>query len=417
MAPEELLKKGPASRLREKLFGDLAELSDEELDALYKSVAPQGQPAATVQELALQAASRYRKRGKLPPAHVQACQKSPLANTLESATTPVLEEIVEALSPSVPRPAADTVPSPIRKSVTETDKKRIGELAEELNAEGGLKLSQSPAAQLARILLERFGIVGKPDLEAICCLLGLHVREKAFDGFDGILIRRESTQRGIIGVNASIQEPSHKRFTVAHEIGHFIIPYHRQIERICEPELIESFSRNLVTTEMEANDFAMELLLPGAIMRRVFDLDGPSLSRISSVADEFETSLSVTTSRFLTLTRQPCAMVWSRAGRAVWYRTSDTLPVELPLQDLPVQSSLAGHLFSGRSRAPGMQQVDAHLWFYPRQASRIRTLLEDSVYLPSHNAVLTLLWVVGLKEDNRSREQSDRTADTMSSVP
>lgn len=87
-----------------------------------------------------------------------------------------------------------------------------------------------PAAQLAELLLERFGVEGKPDLVALCRWLGLRVREKNFDGFDGVLRRSKSQQKGIIGVNARIAEPSRKRFTVAHEIAHFVIPYHRELQ-------------------------------------------------------------------------------------------------------------------------------------------------------------------------------------------
>jgi hypothetical protein len=43
------------------------------------------------------------------------------------------------------------------------------------------------------------------------------------------------------------------------------------------------------------------------------------------VTNDFETRLSATTWRFLDLTGQPCAMVLSREGRAVWHRTNDAL--------------------------------------------------------------------------------------------
>jgi Zn-dependent peptidase ImmA (M78 family) len=266
-----------------------------------------------------------------------------------------------------------------------------------------------PAAELARLLLDEFRITGKPDLDALCNRLGLRVRQKEFDGFDGILLRSKTAQKGIIGVNAGIREPSRKRFTVAHEIGHFVIPHHREIPSACAGGSIESFSRRLAVPELEANEFAAELLLPSRAVASRFDLDNPSLSRISLVANDFETSLSATTWRFLDLTGQPCAMVWSHAGRAVWYRTNDALPFLMPMKSLPSPVSIAGRIFAGESfpDGAGMQDVDADAWFYPSQAQRIGALWEDSIYLQNYTAVFTLLWAVNLQEDKGESMQDE----------
>jgi Zn-dependent peptidase ImmA (M78 family) len=266
-----------------------------------------------------------------------------------------------------------------------------------------------PAAELARLLREDFGITGKPDLDALCSRLGLRVRQKEFDGFDGILLRSKTSQKGIIGVNAGIREASRKRFTVAHEVGHFVIPHHREIASACEVGSIESFSRRLATPELEANEFAAELLLPGAEVVGRLDLNNPSLSRISVVASDFETSLSATTWRFLDLTDQACAMVLSREGRGAWYRTNDALPFLMPLKSLPSPVSIAGRLFGGETfpEGAGMQEVDADAWFYPSQAARIGTLYEDSVYLPNYAAVFTLLWAADLQQDKQESMQDE----------
>ncbi len=266
-----------------------------------------------------------------------------------------------------------------------------------------------PAAELARLLLDEFKIAGKPDLDAVCSRLGLRVRQKEFDGIDGILLRSKTAQKGIIGVNARIREASRKRFTVAHEIGHFVIPHHREFPAACESDGIESFSRKLAAPELEANEFAAELLLPSKEVAGRFDFENPSLSRISEVANDFETSLSATTWRFLDLTGQPCAMVWSHGAKTVWYRTNDALPFLMPVKSLPSPVSIAGRLFAGESFpvGVGMQEVDADAWFYPSQAGRIGTLYEDSIYLRNYAAVFTLLWAVNLQAERRESIQDD----------
>lgn len=82
------------------------------------------------------------------------------------------------------------------------------------------------------------------------------MRQKEFDGFDGILLRSKTSQKGIIGVNAGIREASRKHFTVAHEIGQFVIPHHRELASACEGGCIESSSRRLAPPELEANELS-----------------------------------------------------------------------------------------------------------------------------------------------------------------
>jgi hypothetical protein len=396
-------EKRPVIRLRDKLFGDLTELSAEELDLLYHSVAPEEEAAVAVHALAAQSADRYRKRHKPAPEHVKASLQSRGALiTIEQTHPPALRAIVEGLGgPSSEPPESMRRPDGKSRDVTAADRRGIKELTSELKADGEDGDPDhwyvSRAAQLAGLLLERFRISGKPDLEALCCLLGLRVREKAFDRFDGVLIRGEGARKGIIGINSSIQEIARKRFTIAHELGHFMIPYHRQVKTMCETGLMDSFSARLATPELEANEFASELLLPTRTLRQRFDLASPSLSQISQVAREFDASLSAATWRFLALTKQPCAMVWNRGGRALWYRTSDTLPFRLPLHDLPAQASVASRLLAGESVPGGMQEVDPHLWFEAAAAAHIATLFEESTLFPGYNAVFTLLWVARLQ--------------------
>jgi Zn-dependent peptidase ImmA (M78 family) len=81
-------------------------------------------------------------------------------------------------------------------------------------------------------------------------------------------------------VKASIREASRKRFTVAHEIGHFVMPHHRRLKNVCEEKKIESFDLNLNRPEIEANEFAAELLLPTAVLTKRFNLRELSLSEI-----------------------------------------------------------------------------------------------------------------------------------------
>ena len=111
----------------------------------------------------------------------------------------------------------------------------------------------SPAAQLASLLTKRFVKSSPPDLVMLCKELGLRIQEVPARGFDGALVRSKTGQKGIIAVKASIREASRKRFTIAHEIGHFVMPHHRLLKNFCDEKKIDSFDARLNRPEVEAD--------------------------------------------------------------------------------------------------------------------------------------------------------------------
>ena len=250
----------------------------------------------------------------------------------------------------------------------------------------------TPAADLANYVAQKFVTMAPPDLTSLCRDLGLRIREVPATGFDGALLRSKADQKGIIAVKASIREKSRKRFTIAHEIGHFIIPHHQNLGNICEERKIESFDSRLNRAEIEANEFASELLLPSALLRRRFNLAELSLAQISAVAADFGTSLTATTRSFLTLTDLPCAMVWSVSDRARWFVRSDSFRFFLPLPELPANGSFAARIFRGESAPADLAPVRPDAWLDRQAAEHVDTLLEHSIGLPNYDAVLTLLW-------------------------
>jgi len=265
----------------------------------------------------------------------------------------------------------------------------------------------TPATQRASLLLEAFKMEAKQDLRALCRQLGLRVREVDSTGFEGALVRSREAQKGIIAVKRAVRETSRKRFTIAHEIGHFVIPHHRLLANVCESQTVERFDKGLDRPELEANEFAAELLLPNRVVRSRFNFREPSLADIRAVAREFETSLTATTYRYLDLTDLRCAMVWSEAPRVVWYHRSDAFPFYVPLPDLPARQSVAGRLFAGEAVTEGLHQVSPELWLDVRDAERVRLLLEDALFLPYYNAVLSLLWIAEMETGRAESDQDE----------
>ena len=96
-----------------------------------------------------------------------------------------------------------------------------------------------------------------------CRIVGAHLRDVS-----GILVR--SADGVTIGVNAR-QAPSRRRFTVAHEFGHFLLHEGQEVRYDHHFRFSlrsDASSAGTDIEEIEANFFAASLLMPDSILRR-----------------------------------------------------------------------------------------------------------------------------------------------------
>lgn len=122
----------------------------------------------------------------------------------------------------------------------------------------------------ARKLLENNDILRAPiPVEGVARSLGIDVRYSAgSEDVSGALIRNDGSV--VIAVN-SAQHENRQRFTIAHEIGHFLL--HRGTKVHFDEDFRINY-RNAASSEatkldeIEANAFAAALLMPEAFLKR-----------------------------------------------------------------------------------------------------------------------------------------------------
>lgn len=139
----------------------------------------------------------------------------------------------------------------------------------------------------AQKLLNRLGIESAPvNVEKIAKTLGAKIRYSPLDNeLSGMIFIKDGTP--IIGVN-SLHHPNRQRFTIAHEVGHLVL--HRDMIT-AEVHVDKDFSIGFPmlqrdnqsalgteNVEIEANQFAAELLMPTLILKNLlqdkrFDID------------------------------------------------------------------------------------------------------------------------------------------------
>ena len=82
--------------------------------------------------------------------------------------------------------------------------------------------------QYASELRFKLSLQGRVDVEQVASSLGIRVYEDELDGCDGVLLRLDG--KALIITSRKCTYSTRKRFTIAHESGHFCIPSHDSCE-------------------------------------------------------------------------------------------------------------------------------------------------------------------------------------------
>lgn len=178
------------------------------------------------------------------------------------------------------------------------------------------------------------------DLEFLCARLGCFLQAAHLPkGLDGLFIQRPGLPGPIILYNRA-QSESRKRFTIAHELGHAIMPGHTRyllhasrVSEPAEPRRLDETEKTVAATgllpcvgsewEADADRFAAFLLMPRrwfaeAVWRTPMTLEG-----LKALAAEFGVSVTAAAFQAIRLTREAVAVVYSEQGVVRFQRMTD----------------------------------------------------------------------------------------------
>jgi Zn-dependent peptidase ImmA (M78 family) len=155
------------------------------------------------------------------------------------------------------------------------------------------------ARRTAEALIDRLNIRTVPvDVTLVARMLGLQiVYNDLGPDISGLLITREGTAAICVRESDAVVR---QRFTIAHEIGHFCLRHQFELGdhvHVDEGWKMTARSNNRTTgvspAEVEANQFAAALLMPGQLLRQRatrFGLSQLDDLHVSELAREFKVS-------------------------------------------------------------------------------------------------------------------------------
>ena len=253
---------------------------------------------------------------------------------------------------------------------------------------------------VAQGFLRRFGEDCGLKLQKIANEIGLSVEEVDADNFEGALLRISGVPRGTVVLNGNVREDGRKLFTLAHEIGHYLLPDQQNQAGPCSRNHIAQWSSKLPLAELEANRFAAEILMPEARIVEVLQKE-PQFDLVFRIAEECQTTLTAATYRYVELSSFRIAMVWSSKGQSIWYKPSQEFGRAIELGPLST-ATYAHDCFQGQRVPDRMEPVPATAWLYDSNLKDDAKILEQSIYLPFYTSAISLLYL---------REQVERRTD------
>lgn len=264
------------------------------------------------------------------------------------------------------------------------------------------------SALIAQALLEELALAGAPDVRAVASALGVGIEEADVESFDGALVRVKGSTEGLIAIRQTIRESGKKNFTIAHELGHLLLPGHDE-STVCLQTDVETWDTGLPQQEKEANEFAGELLMPTQALAKFLPGRQPSFDLIEQLAREFSTSLTATAYRFVEVTGHSCAVVWSERGVVKWFKRSEEFVYWVRLRERLDQRTLASDCFQRVEVPQPAERVVASAWLEGRLPDDA-TVLEQTRCMPHYSGALTLLWLPK-PVDNDPRQDDDLLAE------
>jgi Zn-dependent peptidase ImmA (M78 family) len=252
-------------------------------------------------------------------------------------------------------------------------------------------------------------------IEKLALQLGIAKIEKMdSDGFIGGLITNDTKSTGVILVKENMH-PGRCRFTLGHELGHFLIPTHTPShgDRFqCSIEDLQLLDPKVADTrkrwEAEANRFAGLLLVPPPIFRKDANKSkDPDLHDVLKLAKRYDVSKEVAGRCYTDYRHEPVAFIVTHNGRVLrYYRRKNDFPfISVPWGAPVPQRSLLMRRRHNVSEISEIDEIDAGVWIDATWGKRAPTLYEQ-VHIQQQGYALILLTLEPTDEDEEEDDSN-----------
>lgn len=255
----------------------------------------------------------------------------------------------------------------------------------------------SPARLAARIHELEPDLPLNFDIKALCRQLDIHqIKETDTSAFEAAIIMDEYKADGSILLSRS-SSAKRKRFSIGHELGHFLLPTHKPQSGglSCSPGDLKSDDAGAknrhARIEAEANRFAAHLLMPPRKIRANMTTPKPDLTEVLQLSDAFFVSKEAMARSYVDAHRETLALVFLHQGRIRRFYKPDDFPfIDVIIgNELPEASIAFDHTLSP-AQSSEMEECDPGIWLGEWSQRKVETLSEQVLAQRDGRAIVLL---------------------------
>ncbi len=166
------------------------------------------------------------------------------------------------------------------------------------------------------------------DLDLVAFSLNADIKRAALSDCEGNIIGTDS--KAIITINSDA-DPRRQRFSLGHELGHWVNDRGRNLTYRCDTNDMRQRSMRKddfrQQKEVRANQFSAELMMPNHIFSHSLNNLDITTESVNYLANEFNVSRTSATIRFVEVNSRPCMIAcWDKTGNRRWFSRSPIVP-------------------------------------------------------------------------------------------
>jgi len=268
-------------------------------------------------------------------------------------------------------------------------------------------MMNNKGSRKAKELLKEIGFDDITDMpmDLFVSALGATLIEEPLKNSDGKIIRGNT--KTLIKLNSEIIYEEKKRFTIAHEVGHYLLHDKLDLAVHNENSITLNWFQNIEQQakkgiqEYEANDFASELLMPEIILSKFIEYKPFSPSLIKEISNRFKTSLTSVVYRLVALDVYPLLVVFISDGIVRYWRKSPDLKGWLkditklsPPEDSVAKEYIDANydfIYKGDEKA---QEISRSTWFQLYENQEDSDFMEYCIPTKQYKTIISIIWEI-----------------------
>jgi len=212
-----------------------------------------------------------------------------------------------------------------------------------------------------------------------------------------------------IRVSDQIVTEGRRRMSIMHEVAHYVLGHEIPREGDTATCFKTSCERRSKRDERDADVLAVEHLTPEPMVRPHCEVTPVDFGAVEPIEHLFLTSRVMAAVRFVELSPEACAVVYSDQGQIRWMKPSKTFPRFLQKGTEVPRHTIAGEFFASGAICEMPRTQRASLWLgASAKIAADDQIVEHSAVIagPGWGGVLSVLWLPGHARSSRSRDTS-----------